>query len=347
MRVPVLGRGALTLPLFGCLLALVGCELFPHTPMSTVHPETEVADEIQSIYELITWWVLGIFIVVEAVLFWAVFRYRKRPGEEGVPAQVHGNTPVEILWTIFPIIPIVLVMVPTLQATCALQQPPAAEKNPLTIEVVGKQWWWEFRYPEEGIVTANELHIPVNRLVNLEVTSDNVIHSFWVPALAGKRDMVPGRSQRIWFTPRKTGEYQGQCAELCGPSHANMRLKVFVDSEEDYAEWVAKQKAPADTSMSDPGFTAFLQSGCIACHAIDFPGSPAQIDTGPNLTHVGSRATIAGGILENTPQNMKRWIRNAEAIKPGQKRVPNGMLVFEHLPEETLDTLVAFLQGLE
>jgi len=331
-------------------LLLAGCAwVIGDTEMSTVHPTTEQGRAIQGIYALTTWIVLGILVVVEAFLLYAVFRYRRRDGEKGVPRQIHGNTPLEVGWTLIPLVFIVIVMVPTLQITCALQQP-APGPNPLEVKVTGKRWWFEFEYPEYGIVTASELHLPVGRMANLGLFSDNVIHSFWVPRLAGKRDLVPGRTQHIWFTPEEVGWYDGQCAELCGASHALMGFKVKVDTPDEFAAWVAHQQSPATVDMASPGMQAFQGNACFTCHSIQgTPFSFARI--GPNLTHVGSRTLLAAATVENTPENMRRWIRNASELKPGHasKTVQEADLMwnFEHVPDPQLDALVAFLQGLE
>ncbi len=342
-RLVLLAAGLATVLLAGCAWVI------GDTDMSTVHPTTEPGRDIQKIYELTTWIVLGLLVVVEGALLYAVLRYRRREGQKGVPAQVHGNTPLEVGWTLIPLVFIVIVMVPTLQLTCALQQP-APGPDPLQVKVTGKRWWFEFEYPEYGIVTGSELHLPVGRMANLALTSDNVIHSFWVPRLAGKRDLVPGRTQYIWFTPEQPGWYDGQCAELCGASHALMGFKVKVDTPEEFAAWVASQQRPAQVDMSNPGMLAFQGNACFTCHVIH--GTPftfARI--GPNLTHVGSRTTLAAATIENTPDNMRRWIRNAADVKPGHasKTVQEADLMwnFEHVPDPQLDALVAFLQSLE
>ena len=317
-----------------------GCSwVMADNPMSTVHPATPEGRLIQDIYAEITWTVLGIIIVVEGLLLNAILSFRQKPDDTGVPEQVHGNTVLEIGWTIVPVLIVMAIAVPTLRGTCALQQPPAA--NALTVHVNGKQWWWEFEYPEYGIVTANELHLPTGRMANLELRSDNVIHSFWVPRLMGKRDLVPSRGQRLFFTPEEPGWYFGQCAELCGASHAYMGFRVKVDTPQEFAAWVESQKAPAKTGMSDPGFLAFMQAGCIACHTINFEGSPARQRVGPNLTHVGSRTTIAAARFENTPENLARWLRNPPLEKPG------SLMPALNLKDEQVAMLVSYLQNLK
>ncbi len=316
--------------------------------MSTVNPTTEATRMIQGVYSTVTMWVIAIFVVVQALLVYTVFRYRQRSGQEReVPEQIHGNTTLEIGWTVLPVIIVALIAFPTLRTLWALQAPP--EEGSLEVKVTGKRWWFEFEYPEYGFVTANELHLPTERMADLQLQSDNVIHSFWVPKLSGKRDMVPGRGQHLWFTPEEPGVYQGQCAELCGASHGLMKFKVFVHTPEDFAAWVESQQQPAAFSMANPGTQAFAQNACFTCHAIDgTPWTFARI--GPNLTHVASRSTLAGAVLENTPENMKQWIRNAGSIKPGhagEPKEPDLMWNFEHVPDEQLDALVTWLQTLE
>jgi len=330
--------------------ATLGCSwVIGDTPMSTVHPATEAGRMIQEVYAPLTWWVIGIFVAVEGFLLYVVLRFRRRSAPDGeVPTQAHGNTPLEIGWTLLPVIPIVAVMVPSLQATCALQEP--APEEALDVVVTGKRWWFEFEYPEYGIVTANELHLPVGRMANLRLESDNVIHSFWVPRLSGKRDMVPGRGQNVWFTPEETGWFEGQCAELCGASHGKMKIRVKVETPEAFQAWVERMQTPQDVDMTSPGIQAFQQNACFTCHAID--GSPWTFArTGPDLTHVGSRTTIAGASLENNFDNLVAWIRNAGQFKPGhavkERQAPDLMWNFEHVPDEQVEAMARMLQGFE
>lgn len=332
-----------------------GCSsewLFPQTPQTTVHPDTDAGRIIQDVYAPITWIMVVIFVAVEGVLLYTVLRFRRRPGDareaEENPEQIHGNTALEIGWTLIPVVIVVALAFPTLQALWALADTPSGE-DPYVVKVTGKQWWWEFEYPdypgERTLVTANELHLPAGELVRLDLTSDNVIHSFWVPKLSGKRDLVPGRVQSIWFTtPEEPGVYDGQCAELCGASHALMRFKVFVDAPEDFERWAKRQAGPAvaEASVQDPGPAAMLAGGCVSCHKIDFPGSPFQQRQGPTLTHVGSRETIAGAVLENNPENMERWIRHAPEVKPG-----STMPSHDWMSDEQIQAIVAYLQELE
>ena len=243
---------------------------------------------------------------------------------------------------------VVALAFPTLQGLWRLAETPEGE-DPYVVKVTGKQWWWEFEYPdyqgERNLVTANELHLPADTLVRLDLTSDNVIHSFWVPKLSGKRDLVPGRVQSIWFTtPEEPEVYDGQCAELCGASHALMRFTVHIDSEREFDRWAERQAGPAvvDSSLQDPGPAAMLAGGCVSCHKIDFPGSPFQQRQGPTLTHIASRDTIAGAIMENNPENMERWIRHAPEVKPG-----STMPSHDWMSDEQIDAIVSYLSKLE
>lgn len=327
------------LPVLGLAFLGLGCSwVLGNAPMDTLKPTTDAGKMILQVYGEVGWWILGIFIVVESLLVFTIFRFRRRPGQEGLPKQVHGNTPLEIGWTLVPLLIVIAIAFPSIRTTFALKRP--AAKDAIQITVVGKQWWWKFEYPQYGVVTANELHLPLGRMANLHLTSDNVIHSFWVPRLMGKRDLVPGRGQYLWFTPEKTGWFDGQCAELCGASHANMRMRVKIDTPQEFRAWIASQKKPADTRMTAPGFQLFMRTGCIACHTISFPGSPARADIGPNLTHVASRTTIAGATLQNTQDQMAHWIQMPDQVKPGSK-MPN--LGLSHAKAEQL---AAFLQTL-
>ena len=210
----------------------------------------------------------------------------------------------------------------------------------IVVEVVGHQWWWEFRYPGLGnLVTANELHLPANRTVSLELKSADVIHSFWVPAFAGKKDLIPGRTNHLWFTPEKTGTYSGQCAEFCGASHANMMFKVVVQEPAEFEAWVAQQKAPVpppdSTSLAARGLAVYQRGLCVACHTIDGV-SPGVL--GPNLNKVGSRTTIAAGMFPNDDAHMAAWLKNAPARKPG------SLMVNMNLSDEDVAALVAYLR---
>jgi cytochrome c oxidase subunit 2 len=216
--------------------------------------------------------------------------------------------------------------------------PPGA----LRIEVVGHQWWWEFRYPDLGIVTANEVHLQVGRAVVFDMTSADVIHAFWVPLLGGKRDVTPGHTTRILLTPHEEGRYLGQCAEYCGTSHANMRLRVVVDDANGFRSWAAREATaaprPRPGTIEARGEELFATSACIGCHTL--AGVETAVGTvGPNLSHVGSRGTIGSGLFRNTPDTMRLWVANAPALKPG------SMMPAIEMPAEDLNAIVAYLRS--
>jgi cytochrome c oxidase subunit 2 len=308
-------------------------------PQSTLHPTADFGSEIDRLFMTIVWWALGVFVVVETALIVALIKFRARPGAP-VPKPVHGSTLLEISWTLAPAIVLIFIAVPTIRTIFRTDGPPV--ENAMQVEVIGHQWWWEFRYPDLGIVTANEMRVPAGRPVTLVMTSEDVIHSFWAPKLGGKRDVMPGRTTRISFTPDSLGTFMGQCAEFCGESHANMRMRVMVEDSAGFAAWVAQEQSapPAEATLSGDvaaGLGVFRTKGCIACHTVE--GVAAGV-LGPNLTHVGSRTTIGSGILPNTAEGMARWIRDPVGEKPGSLMPPMPMT------EEELSALVAYLQSL-
>jgi cytochrome c oxidase subunit 2 len=218
--------------------------------------------------------------------------------------------------------------------------------DPLTIEVTGQQWWWEARYedpdPSRTFTTANEIHIPVGRPVLLKLRSTDVIHSFWVPRLHGKQDMIPGRISTMRIRADEAGVYRGQCAEFCGWQHALMAFMLVAESREDYERWADAQRGSAIAPADDParrGQRVFLEGTCVMCHRIQ--GTDAGARLGPDLTHVGSRATLAAGTLDNDPASLKRWIEDPQSIKPGSNMPANK------LPPDDMDALVAYLTSLK
>jgi cytochrome c oxidase subunit 2 len=308
-------------------------------PQSTLHPTADFGSEIDRLFMTIVWWALGVFVVVETALIVAIIKFRDRPGAP-VPKYVHGSTVLEISWTLAPAIVLIFIAVPTIRTIFRTDTTPP--ENALQVDVIGHQWWWEFRYPGLGIVTANEMRVPAGEPVTLVMTSQDVIHSFWAPKLGGKRDVMPGRTTRISFTPDSLGSFMGQCAEFCGASHANMRMRVIVEDSAGFAAWVAQERSapPAEETLSGDvaaGLGVFRTKGCIACHTVE--GVAAGV-LGPNLTHVGSRATIASGILPNTAEGLARWIRDPLGEKPGSLMPPMPMT------DEELSALVAYLQSL-
>jgi len=289
----------------------------------------------------IFWWATGVFLVVETLLVVALIRFRHREGR-AAPKPTHGHTLMEIAWTLAPAAILVFVAVPTVRTIFATAG--EAPADALKVDVIGHQWWWEFRYPELALVTANELHVPFGRAVQLSITSADVIHAFWAPPLGGKRDAIPGHVNRIAFRATDLGDYSGQCAEFCGASHANMRLRVVVDSDSGFGRWATGQlagpAAPTPGTPAEQGKAVYARSACIGCHTIQGV-SPGVI--GPNLTHVGSRTTLASGLFPNDSAHLAGWIADAPALKPGSLM----MRMKPPLSDADIAALVAYLESLK
>jgi cytochrome c oxidase subunit 2 len=213
------------------------------------------------------------------------------------------------------------------------------------VTVTAQQWWWRYEYPGEKVVTANELHIPVGRPIFLSLESSDIIHSFWVPKLAGKQDVTPGRTNHLTIEADRPGEFFGTCVEYCGLSHANMRLRVFAQSPADFAAWLASQQRPPiepSGGLAAKGERVFMSAPCAGCHTIN--GTKAQGTVGPNLTHFASRTTFAGSIFARTAGNLRRWLTDAPAEKPGSK-MPAGVAQMG-LSQDDITALIAYLQSL-
>jgi cytochrome c oxidase subunit 2 len=302
------------LPLLLVGVALLAGACAWDQPMTTVMPKSDFGQMTHDVFMLISWTTLVIFIGVEGLLLYACWRFRERPGA-GIPRQVHGHMPLEVGWTIAFALILLVIGIPTIRITFKTQEAPAA--TALRVDVAGRQWWWEFRYPGLNIVTANELHLPVGQAVAFHLHAPDVIHSFWIPQLGGKRDVVPNRVNQLVLTPAAPGEYPGQCAEYCGASHANMRFRVTVHSKESWERWVKAEQAPP-VEPTDPltqqGRALFAQSACVGCHTI---AGVSTGQVGPNLSHFGSRRTLAANLYPNTLEHLARWIEDPQAMKPG------------------------------
>ena len=320
-------------------LAISGCG--GPFPQSTLHPRSDFARATDVLFTDIFWWAAGVFVVVELLLLVAIVRFRHREGRPA-PKPTHGHTLMEIAWTLAPAAILVFVAVPTVRTIFATAG--EAPADAVKVDVIGHQWWWEFRYQELGFVAANELHVPLGRAVQLSITSADVIHAFWAPPLGGKRDAIPGHVTRIAFRADQLGEYTGQCAEFCGVSHANMRLRVVVDSDSGFGRWATVQltgpAAPAPGTLAERGKAVFARSACIGCHTIRGV-SPGVI--GPNLTHVGSRTMIASGLFRNDSAHLARWIADAPAMKPGS--IMTRMQ--PPLTDADIAALIAYMQSLK
>jgi len=316
------------------IMALAGCAPAP----SALAPASDHAALIANLFFILFAIAVVVFVVVEALLFYAVMRFRRKKADE-IPEQVHGNPKFEIAWTAVPAIVLAIIFVLTWQTLNALAAVPA---DAVKIQVTGHQWWWQVEYPDLGVVTANEIHLPLNQAAAFTLQAADVIHSFWVPELGGKMDLIPGHSNRMWIRPTQIGAYHGQCAEFCGTSHANMRLAVVVETTEQFNAWVAQQKSPAaapTTDLAKRGAEEITKAGCQACHTIN--GTTAQGKVGPNLTHVASRKQIAAGLLDFDADNVRLWISDPPAIKPGatMPKLP--------LTPDQLDALAAYLTTLK
>ena len=434
------GAVALTVAL-AVLLAACGQQSYPE---SIFHQRTDVNRDVDYLFKLLIYAGTAVFIFVEGILVWTLIKFRKRPGQPE-PVHVHGNTTLEIAWTVIPLLILIVIAVPTIHTIFKTQA--AARSDALQVEVIGHQWWWEFRYPQYQVVTANELYLPIGRTVNFTMTSKDVIHSFWIPALSGKRDVMPNHTNYLWFSPDSSGSnaWNGACAEFCGTSHANMKFRTFTVSAADFESWAkhqaeaavgstppaapagattppaggpgtpataaattaaaaaaktapaaaAPQTAPApEPAVTQAGFIAFPREqlpahtipktdvptglnfdesllgkgdpangaklmmstgGCLACHAIK--GNPMMVgNIGPNLTHVGTRTTIAAGLFPNDGPHLARWIKNARAMKPGvimptlgkgQYDPVTKAVVPMGLTDEQIADIVAYLQALK
>jgi cytochrome c oxidase subunit 2 len=321
--------------------------------LSIFDPVSPPAESIRSLAVLVFAITGFIFVVVEGILIYAIVRFRRRAAAAGAePPQVYGSTPIEVAWTAAPALIVFVLVLVTARTLWEVNVPPPqphAGDNTLFVTVVGRQWWWEYTYDhydgrELGFTTANELHVPasepaengVKRRVFLILKSADVCHSFWVPRLAGKTDLIPGRINAMWFRTDQPGLYVGQCAEYCGTQHANMLLRVIVQSPEDFESWLANQQKPA---VEDPdgsaGRSVFLAQSCVNCHRVR--GTPARGGYAPDLTHLMSRETLASGMVPNKSEYLRRWVADPQTIKPGCLMPAFG------LSEQDRDELVRYL----
>jgi cytochrome c oxidase subunit II len=396
-------------------------------PNTTFEHRTEFNAALDFLWDRLLLWGTIVFVLVEALLIYTIVKFRRREGAPE-PKQIHGNTALEITWTVIPAVILVFIAIPTVKTVFQTQAKVRADA--LQVEAIGHQWWWEFRYPQyPGLVTANELYLPVGRTVNFALTTKDVLHSFWIPRLGGKRDLISNRTNYLWFTPDSTyGEaaLNGMCAEYCGDSHANMKFRVFVVAKGDFDQWAQHQAAnalphrpvdsaatpapavaqattpsgvpvtlasqdggaasssapatfmawskplpafvvprtpvPAGLSWSGPagdaerGKQLYGMSSCIGCHAVR--GNPMSIgNIGPDLTHLGTRHTLAAGLYPNDTKHLALWIKNARAMKPGSIMPTLGLNEYDPimktkvsaggLSDQQIADLVAYLQSLK
>jgi len=321
--------------------------------LSVFQPASQPAESIRDLFYLVLAITGAIFLLVEGMLIYAAVRYRRRAAvdvgkADPEPAQVYGSPPLEVAWTVAPLLIVFVLFLVVVRSVVEAQQanddPPAVR-----LQVIGHQWWWELVYPhdqpEQSIRSANEIHVPVGEdgrpaRIEIELLSADVIHSFWVPRLAGKTDLIPGRTNRMWFACGEPGTYFGQCAEFCGLQHANMKLRVVVESRAEFDRWLQNERQPAaEVPSAARGREKFLSLSCVNCHTIR--GTVARGTVGPDLTHLMARRTLAAGVVENDHEHLRQWIADPDALKPGSE-MPDL-----RLSPADVDTIVAFLESLQ
>jgi cytochrome c oxidase subunit 2 len=320
---------------------------FAEGPQATPSMFAPASSSAREIYQF-SWFVLAItgaiFVTVASLLVYVIFKFRARKDDPlHEPPQVYGSVQVELAWTIIPVLIVAVLFLTTARIIFAIQNAPEP-KSALDVDVIGHQFWWEFRYPKLGIVTANELHIPVSTGASPEPTylrliSADVDHSFWVPQLGGKTDLIPNHPNEMWYEPTTPGMYVGQCAQFCGVEHAKMLIRVYVDTPQQFAAWVNDQRqiGVQDAKVA-AGRQIFETEACMNCHTVN--GTAAKGTVGPDLTHLMSRATIAAGAALNTPENLRKWIQNPATFKDG------ALMPAMQLSDEQVDQVVAYLTTL-
>ena len=318
-----------------------------HGPTSIFSPDGTPAHSVFGLSLLVLSVTLSIFLLVGGLLLYALIRFRHRPTDKHAaqePAQIYGSNQIELSWTVVPILIVLMLFLATarvIYTTEHAQKPDDA----LDVTVIGHQFWWEYQYPKYGVVTANELHIPVSDKQHptptyLTMSSADTNHSFWIPRLAGKMDVIPNRINTMWIDPSTPGLYLGQCAQFCGAQHAKMLLRVYADTPDQFEAWIAGQKKTSEQDASvGGGQTVFLHNACINCHTV--AGTIADGRFGPNLTHIGSRQTFLSGSMPNTPANLRAFIADPTIFKPGVLMPPM------HLNDQDLDAVTAYLTTLK
>jgi cytochrome c oxidase subunit II len=335
---------AIAVLLAGFLLAATLCFGAPADSSeipNIFRPASTPADSIFRLSLLVLTVTGLIFLVVFGLIVYVLVKFRRRDGDDGrEPPQVYGSNQVELAWTVIPVLIVVVLFLATARVIHSVQDAPEPPGS-IEVTVTGHQFWWEIRYQQLGIVTANELHVPVSDPSHptptfLTLMSADTDHSFWVPRLAGKTDLIPNRVNHMWIDPHETGLFLGQCAQYCGVEHAKMLLRVYVDSQEQFDKWVQTQKTESVSDSSvEEGRHIFESNGCINCHAVG--GTVANGRFGPDLTHLMSRDTLASGIIPNTAENLRQWIQDPDSLKPG------CLMPAMKLTDRDMDAIVAYL----
>jgi len=337
-------RGLLLLIIYPGSAAFANPPREPLSPTNIFAPVSTPAHSIHSLSIFVLAVTAAIFVVVFTLLAYGTIKYKSKTKDDGSePPQVYGSNQVELAWTIIPVLIVVTLFLATARVIADVQKatPPP---NAIEVVAVGHQFWWEFRYPGLKVVAANELHVPVSDPARptptfIKLLSADTDHSFWVPRLAGKTDLIPNVVNNMWIDPQEPGLYLGQCAQYCGTQHAKMLLRVYVQPRDEFDRWIQAQQQPAQVNDAvAEGHQIFERTACINCHTV--AGTPANGRFGPDLTHVMSRDTIASGAAPNTEANLRLWIKNPDAIKPGSLMPAMG------LNDHDLNALTAYLETL-
>jgi cytochrome c oxidase subunit 2 len=332
---------ALRLAALGFTLGACSVIGIPDSPLNALDPKGPFAERIDNLFWPVFWMAVVVFALVEGAVLVTAIVFRDRKGRKD-PRQIHGNTKLEILWTVIPAAILASIAVPTVRGVIELTE---CGESAYPIEIIGHQWWFEYRYPQENIETASVLVIPAGREVCASMTSEDVLHNYWIPALNGKRYLVPGQTTLLRLQAYEPGIYWGQCAEFCGLSHSLMRAQVRAVTETEFSEWITAQQQPAaeptEGTPAGAGMDVFLSRGCTQCHNIDAINEIDQTAFGgPDLTHFMDRGVIAGASMEYTIENLKTWLANPPKWKPGSYMPNLG------LTQQEIDDLAAFLETL-
>ncbi|OBZ10501.1 cytochrome c oxidase subunit II [Bacillus sp. FJAT-27264] len=326
---------------FGLIL-LTGCG---RADLSALRPQGPAAETSYGLMKLSITIMVVVLLIVFSIAAFVMIRFRRKPGQSEIPEQVEGSIKLEILWTVIPLILVVVLAVPTVKAVFAAGNDHWNDKNAIKVKVTGHQYWWEFEYPDYGVTTAQDLVIPKGKDIAFELKTADVIHSFWVPSLSGKLDTNPaGTINRFSFSAPNEGVYRGKCAELCGPSHGLMEFKVKSVSEEAFQKWIDGMKKPAAVLPEDPALAKTFKDQCLKCHAVGDQG----ISVGPNLTGIGSREAIAGILINDdsgvegasVEENLKTWLHDPKSVKPNNL-MPNPKDL--GLTDEEIDGIAHYL----
>ncbi|MBW4084237.1 cytochrome c oxidase subunit II [Paenibacillus sp. S150] len=338
--------GKRLLPMTAALgLILAGCG---REDLSVLRPQGPAAESSFDLMKLAITIMIVVLLIVFSIAAYVLIRFRRKPDQNEMPEQVEGSFKLEVLWTVIPLILVVVLAVPTVKAVFAAGNDHANDKDAIKVKVTGHQYWWEFEYTDYGVTTAQDLVIPVGKDIAFELSTKDVLHSFWVPSLSGKMDTNPaGTVNRFSFSAPNEGVYRGKCAELCGPSHGFMEFKVKSVSEAAFEQWVSSMKSPA-VLPEDPVLAETLRSQCLTCHAV---GDMPDLSSAPNLTGIGSRESVAGILLnddtgvdgEPVLENLKTWLHDTEGVKPGNK-MPDPKQDMG-LSDEEIDAIAEYLAG--